>query len=74
MGADCKRFTDWGDVYRLPEIEPAPRFFSDSYPQPTAQPVDSWQRGRAWRRKADPPLLNSVRAVPVLPNKKYLLK
>jgi len=61
-------------VRGVPKAESAPTDLAESYPQPTAQPVDNWQRSRAWRRKADPPLLNSARAVPVLPNKKYLLK
>jgi hypothetical protein len=44
MGADCKGFTDWGNVSGVPIGQSAPAFFLESYPQPYPQlgtkPVD----------------------------------
>jgi hypothetical protein len=45
IGADCKGFTDWGNVSGVPIGQTAPLFFLESYPQPYPQgepcPVDN---------------------------------
>ena len=58
---------------RVPEVESAPPFFLESYPQPLStagdNPVDSPQRGRA-----RPPVLNFGAGGPYTPQKNIFPK
>jgi hypothetical protein len=60
-------------IVGLPEVEPAPVFFLNTYPQPYPQPVynpvDSPQRARA-----RPPVLNFGAGGPYTPQKEIFAK
>lgn len=74
MGADCKRFTDWGDVSGVAGGLVSPAIFCKTYPQPYPQPVDSpvdgQQRGRARR----PHIVNFSAGGPYTPQKEIFAK
>jgi hypothetical protein len=55
------------------ESRALPLTLHNTYPQSYPQPVDSWQRGRAWR-KTDPRVLSSAPSTYILPQKKFALK
>jgi hypothetical protein len=73
MGADCKRFTDWALLFRLPEIESAPKPLEKVIHSP---PHSLWTANNAVGRgvRTRPPVAEFQRVCPYTPQQKIFAK
>ena len=73
MGADCKRFTDWALLFRLPELESAPKPLEKVIHSP---PHSLWTANNAVGRgvRTRPPVAEFQRVCPYTPQQKIFAK